>query len=475
MLAASPRSKTVSFFPRELRMHKDRVLIVEDEKEVSEVLSDYLEGKGYEVTTAGSCALAEQFWRASRPDIAILDYSLPDGNALGLIPRLKAVDPSIPVIILTGYGSIDLAVEAVKLGAEQFLTKPAELSTLHILIQRSLENQRNRRTQMAEKTRMNRQTLDPFLGKSDKIRELAELANKVVLSDSPVLIQGETGAGKGVLARWLHQNSSRSSEPFVDLNCGGLSRDLLETELFGHERGAFTGAVQSKIGLLEIAHKGTVFLDEIGDVDLQVQPKLLKVLEEKQFRRLGDVRDRRVDIRLIAATHQAMARLVHERRFRGDLYFRISTIPVVVPPLRERPEDLPTLTAHILSSLAADLGTGEFELTAGALRALQRYSWPGNIRELRNVLERAVLITGGPVLTEYDLRFDPQIEHDLAPGGQFRTLDEMERHYIEQVLRKEGGRVQSAAKKLGIPRSSLYHKLKQYRVEQPGFGLRPVS
>jgi DNA-binding NtrC family response regulator len=454
-------------------MHKDKVLIVEDEPEICDVLRDYLENKGYEVTTAGSCAEAEQVWRSVRPDIAVLDHSLPDGTSLELIPRLKAFDPSIQVIILTGYGSIDLAVEAIKLGAEQFLTKPAELATLYIVIQRSLENQRNQRRQLAEKTRLRRQTLDPFLGVSQGVQDLSEYAHKVALSDSPVLIQGETGTGKGVLARWLHQNGPRASEPFVDLNCGGLSHELLESELFGYERGAFTGAVQNKTGLLEVAHRGTVFLDEIGDVDLAVQPKLLKVLEEKQFRRLGDVRDRKVDIRLIAATHQVMARLVHDKEFRGDLYFRISTIPIAVPPLRERVEDIPLLSAHILNNLAADIGLHEFELTEGALRALQGYSWPGNIRELRNVLERAVLITGNPVLTEQDLHFDVQVEQNLVSSGQFRTLEEMERHYIEQVLRKENGRVETAARKLGIPRSSLYSKLKQYKIDRPG--LRPVS
>lgn len=454
-------------------MHKDKVLIVEDEKEICDVLRDYLENKGYEVTTAGTCAEAEQAWRVARPDIAVLDHSLPDGTSLGLIPRLKAFDPSIQIIILTGYGSIDLAVEAIKLGAEQFLTKPAELATLYIVIQRSLENQRNHRRQLAEKTRLRRQTLDPFLGVSQGVRELAEYAHKVAQGDSPVLIQGETGTGKGVLARWLHQNGPRASEPFVDLNCGGLSHDLLERELFGHERRALSGAFQNTAGLLEVAHRGTVFLDEIGDVDLAVQPKLLKVLEEKQFRRVDDVIDHKIDIRLITATHQVMARLVHDKQFREDLYFRISTIPIAVPPLRERVEDIPMLSAHILSILAADIGTHEFGLTEGAFRALQSYSWPGNIRELRNVLERAVLITGNPILTEQDLHFDVQVEQHLASGGQFRTLEEMERQYIEQVLRKENGRVETAARKLGIPRSSLYSKLKQYKIERPG--LRPVS
>jgi len=454
-------------------MHKDKVLIVEDEQEICDVVRDYLENKGYEVTTAATCAQAEQVWRAARPDVAVLDHSLPDGNSLSLIPRLKAFDSTVRVIILTGYGSIDLAVEAIKQGAEQFLTKPAELATLHIVIQRSLENQRNHRRQLAERTRLRRQTLDPFLGRSVRVQELAEYAHKVASSESPVLIQGETGTGKGVLARWMHQNGPRASEPFVDLNCGGLSHEFLESELFGHERGAFTGAVQSKAGLLEIAHRGTVFLDEIGDVDLAVQPKLLKVLEEKQFRRLGDVRDRRVDIRLIAATHQVMARLVQDKQFRGDLYFRISTIPITVPPLRERVEDIPMLSTHILTNLAADIGTRELGLTEGAVRALQGYSWPGNIRELRNVLERAVLITGKPILEEKDLRFDIQVEQHLTASGKLRTLEEIERQYIEQVLRRENGRVENAARTLGIPRSSLYHKLKVYKIERPG--LRPVS
>jgi DNA-binding NtrC family response regulator len=462
------QAKAAPLPARGIQVRKDRVLIVEDEREVCDVLRSYLESSGYDVVTAGSCVSAEQLWRTVRPDAAVLDYSLPDGNALELIPRLRAIDPSAPLIILTGYGSIELAVEAVKLGAEQFLIKPAELSTLRILIQRSLENQRNRRTRMAEKSRNFRQIFDPFRGTSEAIRKLAALAARVAASDSPVLIQGETGTGKGELARWLHQNSARASEAFVDLSCSALLQDSVESELFGHERAPANGLPQSKIGLLEIAHKGTLFLDEIGDIDLAVQPKLVKVLENKQFRRLGDHRDRRVDIRLIASTHQTLAHRVHERQFRGDLYFRISTIPLTVPPLRERTEDIPVLSTHILGSLAADLGTGGYELSDRAVRALQGYSWPGNIRELRNVLERAVLVASDSLLTEDDLHFDVLVEQNLTGNGHLRTLEEMERHYIEHVLRKEGGRVVSAARKLGIPRSSLYHKLKQYRAAESG-------
>jgi DNA-binding NtrC family response regulator len=442
-----------------------RVLIVDDEPQLLDVLQTFLKSRGFEVIPGKSCAEAEALWQNARPDVAVLDYSLPDGNVSDLLPRLKALDPNIPIIVLTGYGSIDLAVEVVKKGAENFLTKPAELDTLLVMIQRCIENSRNRQNQIIQKTKRKKVGLDPFLGVSPAIRQLREVVSRVVETDSPVLIQGETGTGKGVLALWLHENSRRRAEPFVDLNCGGLSRELLETELFGHEKGAFTGAVQSKTGLLEIAHKGTVFLDEIGDVDPMVQPKLLKVLEDKQFRRLGDVRDRRVDIRLVAASHHDFHALVRQKIFRSDLYFRISTIPLTTPALRDRIEDIPILAEHLLDRLAEDLGIGSrIEITPGAVTKLQGYRWPGNIRELRNVLERTVLLSSSRRLTESELRFDGSdwIESPRQ-SSDTKTLDQVEREYIEQVLLSENGKVEAAAKKLGIPRSSLYQKLKQYR------------
>jgi DNA-binding NtrC family response regulator len=467
-VATGSASRAIAVFPRGTRAQKERVLIVQEEKEPYGVLRNYLENKGYEVATAGTCAVTEQIWRTTQPDIALIDYSLSDGNALALIPRLKAIDASIPIIILTGYGSIDLAVEALKLGAEFFLPRPAELSTLHVLIQRGLENRRNQRQQLAEKTRSSRGAVDPFLGTSDHIRRLADLARKVALSDLPVLIRGGSGIGKGTLARWLHRNGPRASEPFVYLNRGQLSDDLLEVELFGVERDPLAAALQSKPGLLEIAHKGTVFLDEIENVDFHIQPRLVKAVDEKQFRRAGEACDRRVDIRLIAATQQVAARPTLHKQFRRDLHDRVSWIPLSVPPLCDRVEDIPILSAHILKELSADLGRSDFELGEVAMRALQGYSWPGNIRELRNVLERVLLVTGKDVLADQDFRFDVQIEQYLSGIGQFRTLEEMERNYIQQVLLRERGRVQSAARKLGIPRSSLYHKLKQYKTDQPG-------
>jgi len=440
---------------------KSKILVIEDETQFQGLLREYLQMNGYEVLVAETCAKGEDLWREALPDAAVIDYQLPDGNALDLLPRLRAIHPANPVIVLTGHGSIELAVEAIKLGAEQFLTKPPELKALLAMIQRGLDNQRNRQNQQAEQTRNQRNRVNPFLGVSSSIKKLEETCNKVRSAETTILLQAETGCGKGVLARWFHQNGPRAAEPFVDLNCGGLSRDLLETELFGHQKGAFTGAVQNKTGLFEIAHRGVLFLDEIGDVDLVIQPKLLKVLEEKQFRRLGDVRDKKVDARLIAATHQDLARLVQENRFRGDLYFRISTIRLTIPPLRERPEDVEILARYLLDRLIADLGSGPVELSQSALRALASYSWPGNIRELRNLLERAVLLSGTGVLTDKDLHFDALLERPVGESGN-KTLEEMEREYIDLVLHREKGHVESAAKRLGIPRSSLYHKIKQY-------------
>jgi DNA-binding NtrC family response regulator len=446
-----------------------KILIVDDEPGIRFGVRDFLESEGLEADEADSVASAEKAVREGRPDAVVLDHMLPDGTALDLLPRIKELDASLPVIVLTGHASIDLAVRAVKEGADQFLAKPVELPALLVLLRRLLESQRARRRQIAGRTRQAREEIDPFIGSSAPLRKLAEEARRVAVSSSPILIEGETGSGKGVLARWLHRNGPRADEPFVDMNCAGLSRDFLETELFGHEKGAFTGAVSAKVGLLEVAHRGVFFLDEIGDLEPQVQPKLLKVLEEKRFRRLGEVRDRQVDIQLIAATHQNLAAMARERKFRSDLYYRISTIPLRVPPLRERPEDIPALARRLVEGFSADLGRRGLGLSSAAEDRLGQYSWPGNVRELRNVLERALLLSGRDLIEADDLRFEGPgaiAAEGVGPGAPL-TLEELERQHIARVLEGLGGRVAEASQRLGIPRSTLYQKIKKYGITSP--------
>jgi DNA-binding NtrC family response regulator len=448
-------------------MARTRILVVDDEPAVRFALRDFLELHGYGVEEAGTCAEAEAKYRREVYDLVTLDYSLPDGTALDLLPRLKAVDAGVPIILLTAHGSIELAVRSIQLGAEQFLVKPLNLPALLVVLDRTVENQRNRRRELANAARdQPRRALELFLGLSPAIRRLEEQAHRAAGAESPILIQGHTGTGKSELARWLHRHSSRAGEPLLELNCGGFTREFLETELFGHEKGAFTGAVNTKIGLLEAAHRGTVFLDELGDMDLQIQPKLLKALEEKRFRRLGEVHDRKVDFRLLAATHQDLETLVRERLFRADLFYRVSAIRLVVPPLADRAEDIPALAQNLMDRLTDEWGREPVEFTRDALLSLQKHAWPGNIRELRNVLERALLEASQRSIGSADLDFagSPR-EERAAPAGGYPThltLREVERTHIANVLREEGGHVERAARRLNIPRSTLYQKVKAY-------------
>jgi DNA-binding NtrC family response regulator len=452
-------------------MIREKVLVVEDEPVARFGLRDFLAARGFDVQEAASLAQARGSFQLDRPDAVVVDYSLPDGNALDLLAEIRSVDQQLPVIVLTGHGTIDLAVRAIKEGAENFLTKPMELPVLAIVLERALENQRNRRRQAARQSQRSREEVDPFAGGSSAaLRELSREAAMALRSEGPVLIQGETGSGKGVLAAWLHDQGARRDGPFVDLNCAGLSREFLESELFGHARGAFTGAVSEKKGLFEVAHRGTLFLDEIGDLDPTVQPKVLKVIEDKRFRRLGEVAERQVDVFLIAASNQDLASLVRDGKFRSDLFFRINTILLAVPPLRERREDIAPFALRLLERLGRDLGRPGGHLVPDALEALRSYSWPGNLRELRNVLERAVLRADGREIRPSDFRFSSLPGEGLAAGvGQLPTgltLAELEKQQIERVLQEEGGRVVNAARRLGIPRSTLYQKIKELRVDR---------
>lgn len=437
-----------------------KILLVEDDDELRQVYAMQLHNKGFAVEEAADISNAQKSFRANRPDLVILDFRLADGTALELISSFKDLEPSVPLIVITAFGSMELGVSLIKKGVEQCLSKPVEASALLMIVEKVLENARNQQKQRANSARRERVSLNPFLGESTAVKRLQEAAIKVANSQSPVLIQGETGTGKGVLATWIHENGARAEEPFVDLNCAGLTREFLESELFGHEKGAFTGALNAKPGLLEVAHRGTVFLDEIGDIDPNVQPKLLKVLEEKKFRRMGDVRDRFIDVRLIAATHQDLRHLIETKAFRGDLYFRISTVPLAIPALRERQEDIPAIAQALLKRICSDMARPRAELSAQAIERLRSYYWPGNIRELRNVLERALLFTENNVLEPADFSFEPQSTTRTSAYESGWTLEELERFHIAAAFAAEHQNVEKTAHRLGIAKSTLYQKLK---------------
>jgi DNA-binding NtrC family response regulator len=439
---------------------------MDDDPVILATVAEFLRLEGYSVVQVGNLKSAYEALELDTPDVAVIDFDLPDGSALDFLAALKSMNLPLKCIVLTGHGSIDLAVKAIKEGAEQFLTKPVQFSVLITTLRTCLQTQQNQRKQLARKMSRPRYDKNPFHGTSSTIKRLSQEVRKIVNTERPILIQGETGTGKGVLAQWIHKNGPRAEETLVDVNCAGLSKDLLESELFGYEKGAFTSAAGSKQGLVEAAHKGILFLDELGEMDLMVQPKLLKVLEDSRFRRLGDVRERIVDIQIIAATNRNLMQSVREMKFREDLYFRISTFHLRIPPLRERAEDIPVIANILLRNLANDLAREQQELSPTAETLLKNYSWPGNIRELRNVLERVALTCDARIIEAQDLGLvhrtaTPVFSEDGEPA---LTLAALERQHISRVLHEESGKVAQAAQRLGIPRSTLYQKLKVYGI-----------
>jgi DNA-binding NtrC family response regulator len=444
-----------------------QLLLLEDDASIRFPLSRYFRERGIAVIEATNCQEARGAIEASSPEVAVIDLNLPDGDGLDLLPELVGRDLPVATIVLTGNATIDRAVRAIQQGADHFLTKPVELAGLFQLVERLMTSAHDRRIHHALRRSARSAELDPFEGESAAMKALAHQARRVAEADRPVLIRGETGTGKGVLARWLHAQGARGREAFIDLNCAGLSRELFESELFGHARGAFTGAVEAKPGLFEVAHRGTLFLDEIGDLTLEIQPKLLKLLEEKQFRRLGEVRERRSDVRLLAATHRDLGVEVAEQRFRADLYYRIGAIELVVPPLRERGADVIALARRLLSLSGSDLGRPALAFSAEAESAIRARLWPGNIRELKNAIERAALFAVDSRITADLLAVGSESRGAGAQARQAsseRTLDEAMRDHIESVFAHVGGDVLSAARTLGVSRATLYRYLSRYRI-----------
>jgi len=445
------------------------VLIVDDEQSLARSAKAFLADHGYEAEVAGTGEQALDLLAALQPDVVFADVRLPGMSGLDLLKRIHAFDPVIPVVMLTAYGSIEGAVEAVKLGAFDYVKKPVDLEELKLLADRARETRLLKQELSYYRRRATTDVgFEGLVGESRAVQAVLERARQVAALDEtpPVLLTGETGTGKGLLARAIHAAGPRATKPFIEVNCTALPATLMEAELFGHERGAFTDAKESKPGLVEAAEGGFFFLDEIGDVDLAVQGKLLRVIEERAVRRVGSVRERKVDVRIMAATNRDLERAVGEERFRKDLYFRLAVIVLEVPPLRERGEDALLLTEHFLREFNAKYGKVVRDLSAAARDLLLSYPWPGNVRELSHVIERAVLWSRGPTLDVEHLSLTRPVaasDHgDAAKPVDPATLPQWERTLIEQALRDAGGNQTKAAQRLGISRDTLRYRLKKF-------------
>lgn len=452
---------------------KPTILIVDDEAAIRRSLAHFFTRKEFQVVEAAAPEEALRLVQETLPNVALLDFRLPGMDGLALLEEIKRVDDSLAVIMMTGHGDIHTAVEAMKRGAENFLPKPVDLNQLFVTVEKALE-----KVTLLRRARFLQQKAAVedirMLGASDAMRRVEETLRLVAKNaDTTVLLLGESGTGKGFAAEWIHQHSPRAEEPFIEVNAAGLSATFLESELFGHEKGAFTDARQMKRGLLEVADGGTAFLDEIGELDPSLQPKLLKVLESKSFRRLGGTDLIKVDVRLIVATNLDLTRQVQVGKFRQDLYYRLKVMPVTIPPLRQRPEDVDALATQFLRDLSQRLRGEILEFTPPALQLLREYDWPGNVRELRNVVERAVILCEKPhVSPDYLPHEITRAGSDEAAGleapmftGKPEPLEAMEKRYIARVLEYCNGNRSQAAQLLEIARSTLINKIKKYELD----------
>ncbi len=441
------------------------LLIVDDEETFRLVLARELEARGHSVATACTGEEALERIRCERYEAVLLDVKLPGMDGLAVLEALRELAPLTQVVVLTGHGALETAIRAMKLGAYDFLTKPLQLDELEAVLQKAREKRTLQQENVALKQELARhERFSEFVGRSAPLREVLDLIARVAATDSTVLVTGESGVGKELAARAIHRTSRRSGQPIVVVDCSALHEELLQSELFGHEKGAFTGAHALKRGLLEVADGGSIFLDEIGEFSLPLQAKLLRVLETGTFRRVGGLRDIVVDVRVIAATNRNLPQMVEQGRFREDLFYRINVFAIVLPPLRERRQDIPLLAERLAQRLA---GGRDIEFTKEAIDLLMSYHWPGNVRELQNVIERAIILSDGPYIEAkhlpVNLRATPPLPEPTAEEG-YPTLQEVERRYIAKLLRELEGHRTRVAQALGISERNLYRKLKDYRL-----------
>lgn len=449
------------------------ILVIEDKTAMQQMLSATLANEGYDVELASDGREGINRTKEKRYDLVLTDLKLPGADGLQILSEVKESDPEAPVIVMTAYATVENAVEAIKLGAFDFLTKPFDTDRLSIIIKRALENRRL----VAENTLLREELaqsigVTEIIGKSEKMVQASELVQRVASSDTTVLLQGESGTGKELFARAIHYLSPRKNGPYVAINCAAIPRELLENELFGSERGAFTSSIARKMGKFEIAEQGTIFLDEVGDLDVSLQAKILRVLQEKKIERLGGTKTINVNVRVVAATNMDLRDAISRKTFREDLFYRLSVFPVTIPPLRERREDIPALADYFIKRFAAEMKKKPVRLSRESLSLLDRYHWPGNVRELENTIERAIILCDGrTILPEHlAIRLPSSSEIRLREGAGLKEVAAMaqaeaEKALIRRILGQTNGNKRKTAEILKIDYTTLFEKLKKYGLQ----------
>ena len=446
----------------------DKILIIDDESGIRSLLARIIGLEGYEVVQADDCANGLKRAKKEQPDVVLCDVFLPDGNGIDLIPQLKAILPQGEIILLTAHGNIADGVQAIKNGAFDYITKGDDNTKILPLISRAMDEVATHKKEKSATPKSHSTfTFDTIQGSSSAVKQAITMARKAAVTDVAILLTGETGVGKDVFAQSIHNESRRRGEAFMAVNCSAFSKELLESEMFGHRAGAFTGALKDKKGLFEVADKGTIFLDEIGEMALELQAKLLRILESGEYIKIGDTKPTRVNVRVIAATNRDLQEEISHGRFRADLYYRLSVFELHLPSLRERVADIETLADFFINRFSQQQGVGHPKMSAEFVNLLKAYPWPGNIRELRNVIERSMIVGGEEVLEVSDLPLEIQNhasdKSDSTPLNSFE-LSAMERRHIVRVLQHTGGNKTETARLLKIGLTTLYRKIEEYKI-----------
>jgi DNA-binding NtrC family response regulator len=445
------------------------ILVVDDEEIVRESLLDWLREDGYHVEAAEDGFKALEKFRDRSWDIALIDLKMPKMDGLELLGKIKEMRPQTQVVIITAFATVNTAVQAIKIGAYDYLVKPFNPEELSLLIKRLVESQNLLKeiSHLRKELQKQYQFYD-LISKSAAMQKVFDLAHTTAKSNSNILILGESGTGKELLARAIHNESLRAAGPFIAVSCVALTESLLESELFGHEKGSFTDAVAQKKGKFELADRGTIFLDEIGDISPKLQLSLLRVLQEREFTRVGGTKSIKVDVRIIAATNRDLKKAVDEGKFRDDLYYRLNVISIELPPLRAHKEDIPLLVHHFIEKFNIEMGGRVERISEEALEILMKYDWPGNVRELENVIERAMVITKGNLIKAEDLHLSPQVlkEKGAVLSTDDKTIRSLEKKHIAQVLGENKWNIQKSAEQLGIDRVTLYNKIRKYKLKE---------